>query len=181
MLTNLSITQIVAIIVVIIIIIWLGYRYIWKNDNRSTAIAGQNAPPENQATNQSRNQMVSETASMTSMSSVPRVENGNASGQSPYTLYYFYSPQCGHCNNFKPNWDKVTEAVKSLKVTTKTEEEYGVNTKAVDASDNKNGNIIFYYNISALPTVILVTPSKTIEYTGDRDPEDLYKFVYSNL
>ena len=45
----------------------------------------------------------------------------------------------------------------------------------------KNENLAFYYNISAYPTIILVTPNRNIEYSGDRTVEDLQQFVIKHI
>lgn len=91
-----------------------------------------------------------------------------AISQNETILYYFYSPHCGYCKMFKPVWDKVSKDITHG---------HGVRTIAIDATDPANNDIAFYYNINAYPTIILVTPNKNYEYTGNRSYEDIERFV----
>jgi len=90
----------------------------------------------------------------------------------PFILYYFFSPSCSHCKRFTPNWQQASEKLKAIK---------GLSLRTVDSTKAENENLTFYYNITAFPTVILVTPDKNMEYTGNRSPDDLYNFAATNL
>ena len=85
-----------------------------------------------------------------------------------FTLYYFYSPACGYCKQFWPSWNAVANKLKEI---------HGIFTKTIDATKPENENLTFYYNITGYPTVILSTPEKDVEYTGNRTSDELYKFV----
>jgi thiol-disulfide isomerase/thioredoxin len=100
-------------------------------------------------------------------------KNPTTQPESPFILYYFYSPTCDHCKQFSPVWNELVNALQNTK---------NITIRAVDATKPENENLAFYYNVTGYPTVVLVTPDKkSIEYTGDRSYNDLYQFVESNL
>jgi len=82
-----------------------------------------------------------------------------SSSKTPYILYYFYSVHCPACTNFIPIWNDLVEKLGKVK---------NLTTRPVDVSKPENENLAFYYNISYTPTIILVTPNKTLEYSGNR-------------
>ena len=98
----------------------------------------------------------------------PRPEDAQL--DSPFVLYYFYSPNCRFSQQFSPAWSTVANKLQSINL---------VSPRAIDASKQENEHLAFYYNVRGYPTVILVTPDKHIEYSGDRSPDDLYRFVAS--
>ncbi|BCS83098.1 thioredoxin [Cotonvirus japonicus] len=88
-------------------------------------------------------------------------------------LYYFYSPDCGHCTNFSPIWNEFSNGLKH---------DSNVVPKAVKVTDPENETLVFYYNIKQVPTIILATPNKTIEYSSeDKSTQNLHNFITSNL
>jgi thiol-disulfide isomerase/thioredoxin len=87
-------------------------------------------------------------------------------------LYYFYHPRCQHCVRFMPTWKELAEKLSNL---------HQLTTKMINVSDPVNENLVFYYNVTAYPTIILVTGNGNIEYNGDRTIIDLYRFVSSNI
>ena len=89
----------------------------------------------------------------------------------PHVLYNFYTPSCPHCRNFAPAWNDAADRLKNNNA---------ISIRAVDVSNPENENLAFYYNVTQLPTIILSTPDRNIEYTGDRSADDLHKFVVSN-
>lgn len=89
-----------------------------------------------------------------------------------FTLYYFYSPICGHCKQFYPVWNEVFNKLKHIS---------SLSIHAINGTKPENENLAFYYNIVGFPTVILVTPNKYIVYEGPRNVEDLYKFIILNM
>lgn len=89
-----------------------------------------------------------------------------------HTLYHFYSPSCPHCINFSPAWDQATEKLAKIP---------NLSVKKIDGTKPENDNLTFYYDIKGYPTVILATPTKNIEYSGNRTSDDIYQFVIENL
>lgn len=92
--------------------------------------------------------------------------------ESPYILYYFYSPHCPHCQSFNPIWKKTVDVIKQIK---------GLTVREIDGTKRENEDLSFYYNVERYPTLILVTPDKNIEYNGNRTVEDIYNFVTRNI
>jgi thiol-disulfide isomerase/thioredoxin len=95
-----------------------------------------------------------------------------SSSKTPYILYYFYSVHCPACTNFVPIWNQVVEKLGKIK---------NLTTRPVDVSRPENENLAFYYNVTYTPTIILVTPNKTLEYSGNRTVSDIYNFVMNNI
>ena len=87
-----------------------------------------------------------------------------------YILYNFYSPHCGYCRMFKPQWEEAAKRISN---------KYGITVRSIDATLDENSNIVFYYNINAFPTVIVVTPKQNYEYSGNRTADDLERYVAS--
>jgi thiol-disulfide isomerase/thioredoxin len=92
--------------------------------------------------------------------------------ETPFTLYYFYRPTCPYCKQFEPIWKEIVNHFKNIN---------GISLRAVDSTLPQNENLSFYYNITSVPTIILVTPEKNIEYEGNRSSNDLYNFVISHI
>ncbi|AGF85381.1 hypothetical protein QJ854_gp401 [Moumouvirus goulette] len=90
----------------------------------------------------------------------------------PFVLYYFHSPACGHCKNFNPAWELLRQRLSGST---------GVSTRSIDTTKPENENLAFYYNVSAVPTIILITPDRNVEYSGNRTPDDLHNFVVTHI
>lgn len=103
--------------------------------------------------------------------SVPVSDQMNK-GPVPFTLYNFYSPRCMYSVEFMPVWNSVAKNLSGIS---------SLSVRAVDATLPKNEDLAFYYNISAYPTIILVTPNRNIEYSGNRAVEDLQQFVVKHI
>ena len=89
----------------------------------------------------------------------------------PFILYYFYNPNCPHCKRFTPAWNELSDGLQGNDK---------VAPRAVDSTNPENENLVFYYNITRFPTIILITPNKNIEYVGNRSVDDLQKFLSEN-
>jgi len=112
------------------------------------------------------------TTSMTPMTPMTRTTHMTHKPK-PFTLYNFYSPNCGASMNFIPIWNNLAKRLHNLGI---------IDVKAVDATLCQNENLAFYYNIKEYPTIILVTPNRNIEYSGNTaNSEDIYKFVLNVL
>jgi thiol-disulfide isomerase/thioredoxin len=76
----------------------------------------------------------------------------------------FKSEQCGHCKNFKPNWNDLQ-------------------TKHPDVAtyqtfDSQNNNLKFAANnINGVPTILKTYNNETTEYQGDRSVDDLVNWI----
>ncbi len=98
--------------------------------------------------------------------------SGSGSGADTFTLYY--AEWCPHCKTIKPafqEWAKngfVTAAGRQVKVRMV---EQGENPEEIQAK-----------GIKGFPTFILSTAEgKTVEFQGDRTPEEYLKFLETEL
>lgn len=87
---------------------------------------------------------------------------------SSFTVYYFYSPKCGWCQKFTPTWNNIV---------TNMNNNNDIKFLAINAEDSNNENLMFYHNVNKFPSIIVVTPNKNIEYSGNRSYNDLYEFI----
>ncbi|AAV50709.1 thioredoxin domain-containing protein [Acanthamoeba castellanii mimivirus] len=89
-----------------------------------------------------------------------------------YVLYYFNNPSCPHCKNFSSTWDMLKNNFRSIN---------NLSLKEISTDKQENEHLVFYYNIRRVPTIILVTPDKNLEYSGNKSLEDLTQFIRSNM
>lgn len=92
--------------------------------------------------------------------------------QPEFTLFNFYSPTCPHSKQFNTTWAQLVNKLGSMP---------NLNLKAVDSSDPQNQNLAFYYNVTEVPTIILVGPTKNELYTGSRDLESIKGFLSKKM
>lgn len=79
----------------------------------------------------------------------------------------YFTTWCGHCNQFKPKYEEIAQSLKA-------------NTNLVLAKIDGANNLIEDVQISGYPTIYFFkNGSKTspVKYEGNRDPEDLIKFI----
>ncbi|AEX61580.1 thioredoxin domain-containing protein [Megavirus courdo7] len=177
---NLSWQHILIIIIIIIIIFWLvSWLFFPKNINVPTGsyypVQPQLIQPmtiitpnlgQNMTGNQLPRNNVVPTINPVNTESQP------SNTQDPFMLYYFHAPSCVHCRNFNPAWEMLRERLAGSR---------GISTAKVDATKPENENLVFYYNVSAFPTIILITPDQNVEYNGNRTPDDLHNFVVAHI
>lgn len=175
-------------IIVVVIIIVLGILNYWyyknqqdkkirklkgladiynHNNNRSQEIQGFANVRENAVLNSPlvSNYTQNKDANTSSVTNPTSTDN---------TFYYFYNPNCQACKNFKSIFDNFLEKIKQGNIS-------GLTIIVVDVTDNQNDKITGYYNIRRTPTLILATPSRIMEYDGQRTPESIYNFVANNV
>lgn len=97
---------------------------------------------------------------------------GTPDRETVFVLYYFYHPQCLHCQQFHPIWNSIVERLKVNE---------DISLRAIDASNPQNEDLTFHYNVDKYPTLILVTPSGKMEYAGSRTEHDVSNFVYQQM
>lgn len=73
----------------------------------------------------------------------------------------YYADWCGHCKQFKPEWEKFKKIAKN------------VTTKEFTCDNNKNG----CDKIKGYPTIIILNNGKRIEYEGERTANALVNFI----
>jgi len=168
MIQNFTAKQILLIILVIVLILWfLSWIFGWGKSNPQMPIQPVAQQPQMMA-----QPPMLQPGQMMQSSQPITTPVGPEQQNTPYTLYYFHSPRCSACQNFNHVWEQISNRLKRMN---------GIFIHKVDVTRPENENLTFYYNVSQLPTIILVTPDRNIEYNGDRSPEDLHKFIVSNI
>lgn len=82
----------------------------------------------------------------------------------------YYADWCGHCQNFKPEWNKFKQLAN----------ENGI--KAVDFEANRDAKKIAEENIDGYPTIMLeYGANKTQEYTGQRNAKIILEIALGNV
>ncbi|CEF66669.1 Protein disulfide-isomerase A4 [Strongyloides ratti] len=84
-------------------------------------------------------------------------------------LVEFYAPWCGHCKSFEPEYNKLAEKLK------KEQPNIVIAKMDATANDPPSG-----YKVEGFPTIYFAPSgmkSKPIKYTGNRDLDDLEKFM----
>ena len=158
MFDNLSSNQILMIVVVIVGIIFAVMYF-----TKPKITPNRNPYPKKRTYN-----TITQTA--------PQEKNKSNDEQNRFTLYNFYSPKCGWSVKFMPDWNKVANQLNNS-----SEQSSDISVKSIDVTKPENENLAFYYNITAYPTIILTTPNRNIEYSGDRSPNDLINFVKTTM
>lgn len=88
-------------------------------------------------------------------------------------VIWFYRPDCGHCHNMKPEWDKFSSAM-CLTVFPHIE------TKKIDISDPQNAYLAENYEVSGVPFIVKLEDDGVRNiYNGDRTYGDLSRWVYA--
>lgn len=85
-------------------------------------------------------------------------------------LYLFKAEWCGHCKNFKSDWEKLKENP-NLKEK--------VNFITMDSDKNKKE--IDEWKIMGFPTIILKKGDNAIEYDGSRSVNAIEQFIKKNI
>lgn len=86
------------------------------------------------------------------------------------TMALFYAEWCGHCKNFKPDWEKVKNQLDQTRIN-------GVKINMVSIDCDKEGDLAKQYDVADFPTIKCITKDKVIEYDEDRSAEAVTKFV----
>lgn len=163
MLPNLSGKQLLMLIVAIIVILYVGTYLMEK---KTSIMGGSESGMMDSMQMQLRHPMKS-------MQNAPAQQQPQLSSRSPYTLYNFYSPNCGYSRSFMPAWEEAQVNLAQVN---------GLEVKAVDCTENEqNKKLSYYYGVKGYPTVVLDTPKGFVEYEGDRSVEDLHRFVSKHL
>ena len=80
------------------------------------------------------------------------------------TVILFKADWCGHCNHFKPTWEKVSEL-------------YNKKFNFVVYDADKQTDKFKEYKVDAFPTVLVKNGSNVVPYDGDRSIGDLNDFL----
>ena len=86
------------------------------------------------------------------------------------TLYYFYMNGCGWCKKFNPVWDELTNCNHEINI------KQG-NMEKINGPENNN--LTTEYKVNGYPTIILVKNNKRNTYEGNRELEELKRWILS--
>ena len=89
----------------------------------------------------------------------------NAAGN----LMYFYMPECGHCKQFNPEWEKLQKMVDDKRAPLKLNK--------IDGTDDANKALVEQYSVNGFPTLILEYGSKPHTYDGERTADAVFKWA----
>jgi thiol-disulfide isomerase/thioredoxin len=84
-------------------------------------------------------------------------------------VMYFFMPECGHCQKFNPEWEKLQKMVDDNRASLKL-------TK-IDGTDDANKDLVDQYNVKGFPTIILEYGNKSTPYDGERTADAVYKWA----
>jgi len=93
-----------------------------------------------------------------------------------YSLIFLSMERCGHCEKFKPTWNKLMEKVNSNKT-------YNFDAKQTfDLNSEEGSKIAKANNITYAPAILLIEngSEKAIEYNGEREVDSIIQFAISN-
>jgi len=96
------------------------------------------------------------------------------------TLTYYYSPQCGYCQEFSPVWDADASDPSGLQYALN---QAGLNVKLnkVDITNPNNAQDVNSKDIKGVPTLIYTTSAgKDKEYQDTRTPANIATFIKNN-
>ena len=82
-----------------------------------------------------------------------------------YLLVLFYDPECPHCVNFMPEFERAASLLKK---------ESFILAKFDSIKGEKIG---IHYDIEAFPTVMLIKKDENVEYDGKRKAEEIEKWL----
>lgn len=148
----------IAIYIIIIVIVCVLIYYVYKNINKSSHI----------------NEKIEKKDLDDKMNSEQNNDSlyKNTERDTQNILYYFYNNRCQNCVKFNLIWEELKRRYKNNDT---------IKLVSIDCLDEKNENLVFYYNIVRTPTLILVTPTKNIEFDGSRSVEKIEKFIDKNI
>ena len=87
-------------------------------------------------------------------------------GNNKVDIMLFKADWCGHCKNFKPVWDKISEA-------------YNKKFNFIVYDADKQREKFEEYKVDAFPTVIIKNGNNKMQYDGDRTVDDFSNFLQS--
>lgn len=99
-----------------------------------------------------------------------KVQELNAHLDNDMVFYVVYRPGCPACDGFMPNWNIFTEQMKNVSMS-------GVVLAKINENSLDNVNIKGKEYIQGVPHIMLQNKETTIEYDGNREPDNLSAFL----
>ena len=84
-------------------------------------------------------------------------------------LMLFYKTSCHYCSEFLPIWYKIINDLPN-----------NILYEEIDTEDTKNSKKVISYNISTVPTIILIVNNSKKVYKGNRTYKDIKEFLKQN-
>lgn len=92
-------------------------------------------------------------------------------------LVFFYADWCGHCQSFKPEWEKLEKEVEKNENTTIEL----VKVNCGDAENPSHKKIMKDFSVQGYPTIKKIDGAgNAVEYKGERKVEPIMKFLETN-
>ena len=85
------------------------------------------------------------------------------------TILYFFMPECGHCQKFNPEWEKLQKMIDDNRAP--------LRLNKIDGTDDGNKDLVDQYNVKGFPTLILERGNRSDPYEGERTAEAVYKWA----
>lgn len=79
---------------------------------------------------------------------------------------------CGHCDKFNSTWDELVSFYK---------DNNKVKLFKYDINEGKGKELATTYKINSAPTIKIINNDTSYEYNGNRQADDIKKFVESKL
>ena len=106
----------------------------------------------------------------TGVKSVLNMESFQSMDGGKPALVLYYAPWCGHCKNFMPEWNKLSQNIGN---------NGSVDVKKVDCDANPEE--AEQNDVDGFPTVVLHKDSNSIKYEGERSEEAIMKWINSQV
>lgn len=187
---KLSTKQIILMVVAIIIVLWiLGVFRSSNNDSQVMTIqttvrnpntTGQIIQPYQQINhnganrnnnNGNRNQNWNQNGNQKQHNIANDITSATDIPNTPYILYFFYSTRCPHCSNMVVEWNNLVDNLRNYP---------NISTVAVNTDNENLSSLVFYHQANLIPTILLQTPDRKLQYNGNRTSQDIYNFVLEN-
>lgn len=106
-----------------------------------------------------------------------KAEDLQAEIENKDVLVFFYADWCGHCQSFKPEWEKLEKEV---------DKSEGIDIELVkvncgDAENPAHKKIMSTYSVQGYPTIKKIDAAgNASEYKGERKVEPIMQFLQGN-
>ena len=94
----------------------------------------------------------------------------------PIKIILFHADWCGHCIDFMPEWKTMKSNTKAHKYIDFIQYEYATIKNLDNSIKTINGK-----QIDGFPTLKIIINDVEFNYSGNRNRDDIYKFVIDNL
>ena len=82
----------------------------------------------------------------------------------------FYAPWCGWSQKMIPVWEKFKKEINN-------NDNHSNNIFIKEFSSTEHPDLMKKFNITGFPTIKLITPTKIIDYEGEREINSMIKFI----